>query len=81
MHPTRRNNLKLEIQNRLFVDSETCYYTFFAPTSNLDTDNMRYFYDVEVLNMTNVDMLISNGTSYETANDTVKVSFSTGYRF
>ena len=42
---------------------------------------MRYFYDVEVLNMTNVDMLISNGSSYETANDTVKVSFSTGYRF
>lgn len=35
MHPTKRNNLKIEISNRLFQDSETCYYVFSVPTKDL----------------------------------------------
>ena len=36
MHPTDRNNIAIEIQNRLFVDAETCYYVFNVPTRDLD---------------------------------------------
>ena len=71
MHPTRRNNLRLEIENRKFVSDETCYYVFFVPTSSLDMENMRYFWDVEILEMTNVDIRINNGTSLTTANDPI----------
>ena len=28
MHPTTRNNLRVEISNYLYVDEETCYYVF-----------------------------------------------------
>ena len=81
MHPTRRNNIAVEISNRLFIDSETCYYTFSVPTSDLDTEKMRYFWDVEISKNTNVDIIINNGTSYETGGDSIQVSFSTGYKF
>lgn len=81
MHPTRRNNLKLEISNRLFVNGETCYYAFFVPLSSLDTEKMRYFYDIEFQDLANVEITINNGTSLQKAKDTVKVGFSSGYRF
>ena len=48
MHPTRRNNVKIEIRNRFFVDTASCYYSFYVPRSSLDTEKMRYFWDVEI---------------------------------
>ena len=81
MHPTRRNSLKVEISNYLFKDGETCYYIFYVPNSSLDMENMRYFYDIELTNVTNVDIYINNGTSFTTANDPIQVSFRSGYRF
>ena len=81
MHPTRRNNIAVEISNRLFVDSETCYYTFSVPTSDLDMENMRYFWEVDITEDTNVDVIINNGTSYATGGDSIAVGFTTGYKF
>ena len=81
LHPIRRNNLKIEISNYLFQNSNTCYYVFYVPNSSLDMVNMRYFYDIEITNVTNVNIQINNGTSFETANDPVKVTFRSGYRF
>ena len=31
MHPSDRNNLRIEIQNSLYVQEETCYYVFSVP--------------------------------------------------
>ena len=42
---------------------------------------MRYFWDIEIQDLTNVVITINNGTSLETAADPITVSFSTGYRF
>ena len=81
MHPVTRNNLKIEISNRLFVDAETCYYIFSVPTSDIDLENYRYFWDIEIYELTNVIIQINNGTALETANDPISVGFSTGYRF
>jgi len=81
MHPTKRNNIAIEISNRLYIDAETCYYQFSVPTSDLDTDKMRYFWDVNIDEMTNVVTTINNGTSLLTANDPITVGFTTGYRF
>ena len=46
MHPSKRNNLKIEISNRLYVDTETCYYVFKADPSELDS-NFKYFWDID----------------------------------
>ena len=81
MHPTTRNNIAIEISNRLFIDAETCYYQFSVPTSDLDTKEMRYFWDVNVGQMTNTIITINNGTSLLTADDPITVGFTTGYRF
>ena len=81
MHPTRRNNIAVEISNRLFIDSETCYYTFSVPTSDLDMENMRYFWEVDITEDTNVDVIVNNGTSYATGGDSIAVGFTTGYKF
>ena len=81
MHPTNRNNIAIEISNRLFVNEETCYYQFSVPTTDLDSENMRYFWDVEIKELTNVVITINNGTALDTAADPITVSFSTGYRF
>ena len=81
MNPIKRNNIAVEIQNDLFVNGETCYYVFSMPISDLDQENMRYFWDVEIIEMTNVVIALNNGTSLQTANDPITVSFSTGYRF
>ena len=81
MHPDRRNNIAVEISNRLFVDTETCYYTFSVPTSDLDMENMRYFWEVDITDDTNVDVIINNGTSYATGGDSIAVGFTTGYKF
>ena len=81
MHPVNRNNIAIEISNRLFIDDESCYYQFSVPSADLDSENMRYFWDVEIQDLTNVVITINNGTSLETAADPITVSFSTGYRF
>lgn len=81
MHPVNRNNIEIEISNRFFIDSETCYYQFSVPTSDLDEENMRYFWDLEIQELTNVVITINNGTSLETAADPITVSFTTGYKF
>ena len=46
MHPTTRNNLKIEISNRLYVDTETCYYVFKVNSEELDA-NFKYFWDID----------------------------------
>ena len=46
MHPTKRNNLKIEISNRLYVDTETCYYVFSVDSGDLDK-NFAYFWDID----------------------------------
>ena len=42
---------------------------------------MRYFWDVEISDMVNIEVKINNGTSLETADDAISVSYRTGYRF
>ena len=81
MHPEKRNNIAIEISNRLFLDEETCYYQFSVPSSDMDSENMRYFWDIEIKELTNVVITINNGTALNTAADPITVSFSTGYRF
>ena len=81
MHPTKRNNIAIEISNRLFIDAETCYYQFSVPTSDLDSKKMRYFWDVNIEELSNVVITINNGTSLMTADDPITVGFTTGYRF
>lgn len=81
MHPTKRNNIAIEISNRLFIDEETCYYQFSVPTSDLDSKKMRYFWDVNIEELSNVVITINNGTSLMTADDPITVGFTTGYRF
>ena len=51
------------------------------PNSSLNTQKYRYFFDIEILNQTNVKIDINNGTSFETANDPVSVNFRSGYRY
>ena len=51
------------------------------PTSDLDTKKMKYFWDIDIDELANVDITINNGTSLETAADPISVSFSSGYRF
>ena len=46
MHPSKRNNLKIEISNRLYVDTETCYYVFKVDSGELDS-NFKYFWDID----------------------------------
>jgi len=81
MHPEKRNALNITISNVNFSDKETCYYIFSVPSNVLDQKNFRYFWDIEVYTMTNVLINLNNGTSLETANGPITVSFSTGYRF
>ena len=81
MHPVTRNNIAIEISNSLFVDEETCYYQFSVPNSDMDTEKMRYFWDIEIDQLQNVVITINNGTSLTAAADDITVSFSTGYRF
>ena len=81
LHPTRRNNIKIEIQNYLFVDPETCYYSFTAPNSYLSDENMAYFWDIEITERTNTRVSLNNGTSLFDANDPIVVSTDTGSRF
>ena len=54
MNPVNRNNLKIEISNRLFIDTETCYYIFSVATKDLDQEDFRYFWDIEIYDLTNV---------------------------
>ena len=81
MHPVRRNNLIVEIENRLFVDTSQCYYQFSVPISDLNTDNNRYYFDITFERMQNVIIYLNNGTRSEQADDPISVSFFTGYRF
>ena len=81
MHPVDRNNIAIEISNALFVDEETCYYQFSVPNTDMDTEAMRYFWDIEIDQLTNVVITINNGTALTSASDAITVSFSTGYRF
>ena len=81
MHPTTRNSLKIEISNRLFVDTTSCYYVFSVPTDVLDLVDTRYFWDVEFYERTNVIIQLNNGTSLFTANDPITVSTAAGNRY
>ena len=80
MHPKTRNNLKIEISNRLYVDTETCYYVFSADDSDFNK-NYKYFFDIDFYIRTNVIIQLNNGTSLFTANDPITVSGTTGERF
>lgn len=81
MHPENRNALAIEIENRLFQDQSLCYYQVFVNDQNLDEANNAYYWDITFENLLNVEVAISNGTSFESAGDTVTVGFSSGYRF
>ena len=80
MHPTTRNNLKIEISNRLYVDTETCYYVFKVNSEELDA-NFKYFWDIDFYLQRNIVAQLNNGTSLFTANDPITVSGNTGTRF
>ena len=80
MHPTTRNNLKIEISNRLFVDAATCYYVFSVKSSTLNK-NFKYFWDIEFYTRENVIVQLNNGTDLFGANDPITVSGTTGSRF
>ena len=80
MHPIKRNFLKLEIHNDLYVDGETCYYEFLVPDVDLNRTHYRYFWDIEIIEKENADIWISNGASLVTGNNTVTVDVTTGYR-
>ena len=48
---------------------------------NLDETNNAYYWDITFEDLLNVEVAISNGTSFESAGDTVDVGFTSGYRF
>ena len=83
MHPELRNNLIVEIQNYLFVDTAVCYYNFYVPESDLDMENNRYFFEVEFdfENMINTNAYIMNGTEPATADEIINVNYYSGYTF
>ena len=81
MHPENRNALAIEIENRLFQDQSLCYYQVFVNDQNLDETNNAYYWDITFEDLLNVEVAISNGTSFESAGDTVDVGFTSGYRF
>ena len=81
MHPENRNALAIEIENRLFQDQSLCYYQVFVNDQNLDETNNAYYWDITFEDLLNVEVAISNGTSFESAGDTVDVEFTSGYRF
>jgi len=80
MHPIKRNNIKVEISNRLFTNLETCYYVVSVPSSDLEK-GYRYFWDIQVNNRTNVRMTLNNGTALGNAGDPITVTTATGSRF
>jgi len=81
MHPELRNNLIVEIKNRLFVTGSSCYYRFYAIDSDLDRVNNRYFFEVTFEDTTYVNAFIMNGTEYTTADDSLAVTSYSGYKF
>ena len=81
MHPTKRNNLKIEISNRLYVDTETCYYVFSVKSGDMKNKNFKYFFDIDFYERTSCIIQLNNGTSLFTANDPITVSGTTGSRF
>ena len=81
MHPELRNNLIIEIENYLFVDTAVCYYQFFVPESDLDMKNNRYFFEVEFDRITNTNVFLMNGTESATADEPIAVNYFTGYKF
>ena len=80
MNPTKRNFLKLQIENDLYTTGESCYYEFYVPDADLNRTHYLYFWDIEIVEKENVDIYISNGAELATGNSTVTVSSSTGYR-
>ena len=81
MHPVLRNNLIVEIENYLYVDTAVCYYQFFVPESDLDMKNNRYFFEVEFERLSNVNAYIMNGTATETSDESISINFFSGYKF
>ena len=81
MHPKNRNFLKLQIENDLYLDGETCYFEVQVSDADLDKAAYRYFWDIEIIKQTNVDIYASNGRSIDTANNTKTADDITGYRF
>lgn len=81
MHPELRNNLIVEIKNRLFVTGSTCYYKFSVASSDLDMEKNRYFFEVLFEDTTYVNAFIMNGTDYNTASDELSVTSYSGYKF
>jgi hypothetical protein len=49
--------------------------------ADLDSENNRYFYEVEFDRVKNVNAWIMNGTDYAEANDPYQVNFYSGYKF
>ena len=81
MHPTKRNFLKLQIENDLYVDGKTCYFEVQVPDADLNREAYRYFWDIEIIEQKNVEIYISNGRSIDSANNTKTANDTVGYRF
>ena len=81
MHPDRRNNLRIEISNTLFVNAETCYYVFQVPSSDLDLETSLYFWEIEVTERKFIQMTLNNGTNLFEADGSIVVSTETGNKF
>ena len=81
MHPIDRNNLRIAISNKYWVDAETCYYHFYALDSSMDTTTTAYFWDITINDYSNCVIQLNNGTDLFSANDPITVSTSTGNRF
>jgi len=81
MHPTKRNFLKLKIENDFYVNGNTCYFEVQVPDAYLDREAYRYFWDIEIIEQTNVEIYVSNGRSIDSANNTKTADDIEGYRF
>ena len=47
MHPVDRKSIKIEIENRYFVDAEMCYYQIHVNHTVLDTWANNYTWNIE----------------------------------
>ena len=78
MHPETRNKIVVEIENRLFKDGSLCYYQVFVDEQNLDEENYAYYWEILFEDLVNVNATISNGTTFESAGDTIELDSVSG---
>ena len=81
MHPEDRKSIKIQIENRYYVDGEMCYYQIYVDQEDLDTWANEYEWYVEFQELTSVDAVLSTGTELRTVTNSTKVGLGQSFEF